>query len=155
MDIQDLPPLRVAAIRHVGPYEQMGPSFKKVCDWAGQRSLFGPGTKVLGVFHDDPKTMAKENLRGDAAITVAEGVGGDSGQGITITEIEGGPHAVGVLKGPYAQLAAAYDWLFSTWLPTTGRKVKDGPSYEIYLNDEATTPVEDLLTEIRVPLVAE
>lgn len=52
-------------------------------------------------------------------------------------------------KGPYAGLKAAYDYLFGEWLPKSG----EDPSFEIYLNDPTDTALDDLLTDICVPLV--
>jgi len=152
MEVQDLSSLRVAAVRHVGPYPGLGPSFEKVCGWAGQNSLFGPGTRVIGVFHDDPQSTAAAELRSDACITVGDSVQSDADAGIEVTEIVGGRYAVGILKGPYEGLQAAYTWIYSEWLPNSGHTEAHAPSYEVYLNDAASTPPAELLTAIHVPL---
>ena len=38
------------------------------------------------------------------------------------------------------------------WLPTSGEKLRDEPSFEVYLNHPESTPPADLRTEIWVPL---
>ena len=53
--IEDVPPRRVAFIRHVGPYQECGPVFQRMMAWAGRHGLFGPGTMILGIGHDDPE----------------------------------------------------------------------------------------------------
>lgn len=155
MKIQELDPVRVAAVRHVGPFTELKDAFMRVCGWAGQKQLFGPNTRVMGVFHDDPKTVAAGELRSDAAITVPEAVEADPDAGVAIAEVAGGDYAVGILKGPYEGLHAAYDWIYQQWLPTSGRTPRHAPSYEVYLNDASSTPASDLLTAIHIPLEAE
>ncbi len=65
--IETLPPRRIAFIRHVGPYDTAGPTFGRLMAWAGQRSLFGPGTLVLGVCHDDPDVTQPRRSASTAA----------------------------------------------------------------------------------------
>lgn len=150
MEIRELPPLRVARLRHVGAYCDLAPVFGALCDWAGPRGLFGPDTRVLGLFHDDPRTTPEAELRSDAAVTVGPDVEGEGD--VVIDEVAGGTYAVGILKGPYEGLHAAYTWLLTEWLPASGREAKEGPAYEVYLNDPVSTPPEELLTAIHVPL---
>lgn len=57
-----------------------------------------------------------------------------------------------LFTGPYSGLKAAYDYLYGDWLPSSGREMRDAPSYEVYLNSPMDTAPEDLLTEICVPL---
>src|SRR5262249_53835150 len=47
--VRTLPPRRVAFVRHVGPYNEVGPTFGRFMAWAGPRGLLGPATQVLGV----------------------------------------------------------------------------------------------------------
>jgi len=55
--------------------------------------------------------------------------------------------------GPYERLGETYAALFGQWLPANGREPGGAScSYEIYLNDPNSTPPEELLTEVCVPL---
>jgi AraC family transcriptional regulator len=74
--------------------------------------------------------------------------------GFELLDLPGGEIALGLHKGPYDQLVHSYQWLFSQWLPSSGCEAADRPCYETYLNDARTTPPEDLLTQISIPLVA-
>ena len=65
-----------------------------------------------------------------------------------------GRHAVLRHRGPYAELHHAYNWLFGTWLPTSGEVPADRPVFEEYLNNPRELPPEEWLTEINLPLVA-
>lgn len=44
ISIKTLDPIRVACVRHVGPYADCGPAWQKLWGWAGQKGLLGPDT---------------------------------------------------------------------------------------------------------------
>lgn len=145
------PSLRVAYARAEGPYAKSSEeAWKKMIAWAGPKGLFGPQTSFIGVGHDDPSTVAPEKLRYDACITVGPEVSGE--EEIQITELPGGEFATLVHKGPYEQLEKTYMWLYGSWLPASGWEASPRPGYEVYLNTPESTPTEELLTEINIPL---
>lgn len=150
MEIQDRPALRVACVRHVGPFTELAPAFQTICGWAGAQGLFGPDTRVIGLFYDDPKVTPAPELRSAAAVTVDRAL--EVPEGIEFDEVAGGAYAVGIHKGPYEGLHAAYTWIFGEWLPGSGREPAEAPTYEIYLNDASQTPPSELLTAIHIPL---
>ncbi|UJX40134.1 AraC family transcriptional regulator [Desulfovibrio sp. JY] len=150
--IKKLPPLRVACVRHVGPYDQCEAAWAKLCAEAGKRGLFGPETQMIGVGHDDPQITPPEKIRYDACLTVPEGFAGTPE--LPVAVIGDGDYATAVVKGPYTLLAGAYAWLCGVWGPDSGREFAGAPSLEFYLNDPKTTPPEEWLTEICVPLEA-
>jgi AraC family transcriptional regulator len=148
--IETFPPRRVAFIRHVGPYDQVGKGFRKLGDWAGRHGLLGPGTLMLGVCHDDPDVTGAEKLRYDCCVTVGDRVEPEGELGVQV--LEGGEHAVLTHRGPYAGLPDAWRWLYGVWLPGSGREPRHAPPFEVYHNTPAETPPEGLLTDICVPL---
>ncbi|MNL82318.1 Bacterial transcription activator, effector binding domain [compost metagenome] len=46
----------------------------------------------------------------------------------------------------------AYQWLYGTWLPQSGREVRDSLMFEKYLNNPREVPPTELLSEIYLPL---
>ncbi len=148
--IENTPAMRIAFVRHVGPYDQIGPVFERLCGWAGPLGLLGPDTQFMGIYHDDPDTTAAEKLRSDAAVSVNDGVEG-SGE-VQVGEIAAGDYAIATHVGPYSELKNAYRWLYGQWLASSGREPADAPCFERYLNNPETTPPEELVTEIYVPL---
>jgi AraC family transcriptional regulator len=150
--VRDFAPMRAAFIRHVGPYEGVGATWARLVACAGPRGLFGPGTILFGISHDDPAVTPPERLRADACITVPASVVPEGDVGVR--EIAGGPHAVIVHRGAFERLDETYARLFGEWLPASGREPRSSPCLEIYRSDPRTTPVEDRLTEIRLPLEA-
>lgn len=153
VELTDCPARRLAAVRHVGPYIQVGSAFQQLFAWAGPRGLFGPGTEVVGIYHDNPRTTPPEALRADACLTAPPGFEGDAAAGVGVVEIPAGRYAVGVHRGPYERLAEAYNWFACTWLAASGHTPDARPCFEVYLNSPMDTKPDDLLTAIHIPIV--
>lgn len=148
--IVDLEPLNVAGLRHVGPYQNAGPTFQRLCQWAGMNGLFNAEAKLLGICHDDPNVTDESKIRFDCCITVGESFQADGD--ILKQTLEGGRYAVLRHTGPYTELAPTYDWFFSVWLSGSGEQLRDLPPFEIYVTDPERTPPEELQTDIYLPL---
>lgn len=148
--IERVEPMRVAFMRHVGPYSEVGQLWQRFCGWVGMHGLFGPNTKLLGLCHDDPEVTPPDKIRYDACVVVDESVlpEGDVG----VQEIAGGEYAVTTHSGPYEKLSETYGALCGQWLPANNREPAAAPCFEVYRNDPSTTPPEELLTDIHVPV---
>lgn len=144
------PALRLAALEHRGAFGAIGTTFDRLSAWAAARGLIGPGTRFLGLYHDDPHSVPEKDLRSDACLTVPEGVEGSDG--VRILDLPPSRVAVLVFKGPYAELEAAYTWLYREWLPNSGEEPADQPVREDYLNDPRTLPPAEWLTAVLMPL---
>lgn len=150
ISIKTLGPIRVACVRHIGPYAACEPAWQKLCGWAGPKGVLGPDTMAIGISYDDPASMPVELLRFDACISVPDSVQAEGEVGIKT--IPGGRYAVAVHTGPYGGLEQAYKDLYGRWLPEQGLSPRDEPAFEIYRNDPSFTPADKLVTEICVPL---
>lgn len=150
VEIRDLEPLTLAAIRHTGSYMQIGSSYERLYAWAAGRGLIGPATRAVALYHDDPGTVPEEALRSDAGIVLPPGI--DPGPEVRRVEVAGGRHAVIVHQGPYAELEGPYRWLYGTWLPQSGETPADRPVYEEYLNNPRDLPPTEWRTAICLPL---
>ncbi len=147
--IETVNPLRVAFIRHVGPYDQVRPVFERLAGWAAARgSTIQP--LFLGLAHDDPGITAAAQLRFDCCIEVPATVRGEGDIGVT--EVCGGEYATAVHRGPFERLAETYAWLARDFMPREGRSMRTAPCVEIYLTPPEGTPPADLLTEVLVPV---
>jgi AraC family transcriptional regulator len=60
--ITTLPKMRVAYVRHTGPYEECGSAWEKLMTWAGPAGVLGPDTQMAGMGYDDPETTPPEEL---------------------------------------------------------------------------------------------
>lgn len=154
MDVQitRTTPLRVAATTHVGPYDAIGDAFGRVGELAGRAGLFAhPEARMVAIYHDDPESTPAEQLRSAAAVIVPEGVA--IPDGLHELVLPGGDYARTTHVGPYTGLGAAWAEFMGQWLPRSGRSVRDGDCYEMYLNSPMDTPADQLRTELFVALV--
>jgi AraC family transcriptional regulator len=152
MDIQieKLPEMHVAAVRHVGPYKAIGAAFQKLTQLAFPAGLFGPQTFVMGIYHDDPETTPETELRADAAISISAGA--KLPEGLTAHQIPAGRYARLSHIGSYEGLPNAWGRLMGEWLPQSGERVREGAPLEIYRNDPSRTAPEELHTDLCIPL---
>lgn len=148
--IEEREPVRVAFARHVGPYAEVGGAWQRLMMWAGPRGLCGPSMRTFGMCHDDPEVTPPERLRYDACIVVGADFQGDGDVGAQ--NIAGGDYAIARHAGPYTSLSETYAALMGRWIPEQGRTMANGPCLEVYLNDPRSTPPEQLLTDVCVPL---
>jgi AraC family transcriptional regulator len=149
--IECLEPIRVCFARHIGPFERVGETWGKLMFWAGPRGLIKPNTRFIGIWHDDPDVTPPDKLRGDVCFTVEGGV--EPGGPYACKELEGGEYAVAVHRGPYESLGETYAMVCGPWAASSGRELADRPAFEMYLNDPRSTPPEELLTSVQIPLV--
>jgi len=143
-------PLRVAFVRHVGPYQECGAAWQTLCRFAAQQGWFSPDILRIGISHDDPEVTEPGHLRYDACLTVDDQFQAVGEVGLQV--IPGGHYAVATHRGPLEALEATYRQLFREWVPSSGRELSSAPCFEIYRNDPSTTRPDDLVTEIYIPL---
>lgn len=148
--IREEPALRLAALPHHGNYNAIGAVFDRLMAWASARNLVTPGTRFIGIYHDDPTSVPERQLRSEACMTVPAGV--EAGDGVRILELPPTRVAALTFKGPYAELEGAYSRLYRDWLPASGEEPADMPCREDYLNDCRSLPPGEWLTEIMMPL---
>jgi AraC family transcriptional regulator len=144
--------MRVAVVKHRGPYHRIGEAFSKLGEIAGPAGLFGPDAKMIGVYYDDPDTTPESELRADAGITVSETA--KIPPELTEVRIPPGRMARATHIGGYEGLNESWARLTGAWLEQSGQRLGDGVSYEIYLNTPMDTPKDKLRTELYIPLQA-
>lgn len=150
IEIEQLAPMRVGAVRHVGPYNQIGSKFQQLGALAGQAGLFQvPGAVLLGIFHDDPRSTPADQLRSDAAIAVSDAT--RLPEGLSEQTVPGGRYARFTHIGDYESLPDAWSQ-FGASLGAGAYRLRPGPGLEIYRNDMASTPREQLRTDLYMPV---
>jgi AraC family transcriptional regulator len=148
--IRHMPPIRVAALPHRGPYMNIGSTFERLLALAGGQGLLGTEIRTFGIYYDDPSATPASALRADACLAVPDGWAPTAE--LQVREIRGGRYAVVLHVGPYAELERPYRWLYGTWLARSGEEPDNAPTVEEYLNDARTVPPTELRTEIWLPL---
>lgn len=151
VEIVNLPSKRVFTVRHVGPYNQIPQAFERLGAIAAQAGLLPrPGTEMLAIYHDDPETVPLAELRSDAALSVPEGV--PVPEGLSEQRIVEGRYARTLHVGPYERLGDTWARLMGEWLPSSGHRMSSGVSFEIYRNTPADAPIDQLRTELYIPI---
>ncbi len=150
VEIRDLAPVRLAGLRHSGPYMEIGGTFERLAVRAAPLGLMTPDARSFGVYYDDPVSVPAQDLRADACISVGPDFKGDGD--LRVLDLAGGRHAVLRFQGPYAELERPYNWLFGEWLPGSGETAADRPSFEWYVNDCRELPPSEWITDICLPL---
>ncbi len=145
----ELPSMRVVTVPHTGPYNQIGGAFRRLAEVAGPAGLF-PGAVMLGIFHDDSKTVPAEQLRSAAALTLPADAAVP--RGLEELHLPGGRFARYVHHGSYEKLGESWRQLEEA-VPKSGYQRRPDASLEIYRNTPATVPPEQLLTELHIPIV--
>ena len=141
--------VKVAAVRRTGPYDQAAQqAWGALCTFAGPRGLLKEDVEYVGVSYDDPAITPAEKLRYDACVSIDEDI--DVEGDVEVQTLAGGSYAMFLHKGSYEGLSAVYGEIFGSWLPQSGKKLREVPCFEKYLNSPEQVPPEELMTEIYI-----
>lgn len=144
VETETLPSLRLAAIRHVGPYNQIGHTFGELHRIVTAARL--PHRELVAVFHDDPASTAPERLRSDAGVIVDEGVA--LPDGVVEQRIPAGRYDKTEHAGLYARLGDAWGEFKRALAAKAGQPSARGFTFELYRN----TPMEVAEDQLRTVL---
>lgn len=153
VDIVELESIELATYAHQGDYMNIGKVFEKLFIDAAGQGLINETTRSFGLYYDDPKSVASDELRSKAGIIIADPKVLTDNHDFELVTVPAGKYASLLFKGSYAELEKPYDWLFGYWLPESGHEAGDFPPVEEYLNDSKTMPPSELLTRINCLLV--
>lgn len=130
VQLHDVPARRVAYLRVQRPYEgdNAAAAVWRMLAWARTRGL--AGGQWLGYQWDDPEIVALEHCRYDVGVEIPEGASGDA----EVSVIEFPPMKLAELDiaGPLELEQRAIDWLYGTWLPTSGWAPDHQPGFEAW-----------------------
>ncbi|MDD4567639.1 DNA-binding transcriptional regulator CueR [Methanoculleus chikugoensis] len=150
--IKDIPATRALSRRERGVYQEAIPRMiGELCAYVSPADGRQPAAKVTGpimfICHDE------EYRETDADIEVALPIVGSvnlDGSAAGVVTLPGGRFVSVLHTGPYPGVGKAYERLFAYM--NEHRLVPAGPSRELYLNDPAEVPEEELLTEVQFPV---
>lgn len=149
VEIREVPAMRAACMAHVGPYNQIGQACMRLWGWVQKAGV--PPAPLLGIFYDDPNTVAPSELRSDAGILVPEGFKTDDPE-VHVVDIPANTYAVATHVGPYRELGDAWARFIGDWFPTSGHTMGSGLCFEIYTNDPTQIPEDQVVTELYQPI---
>jgi len=151
--IREIPPYRVAYVRHVGPYGEggrIGTLWINFERWVRAHGLRQPGTLTIGIGHDAPAIAAPEKLRYDACLVVDADFKPD--RFVNVADLPGGKYAVVPFEGTPADISEAWEKLWTVWLPGSGYQPEDRPCLELRPDFETSSAAGRLRCELCLPI---
>ena len=140
----------VVALRRVGkPYVNLNATFGQVWSWAEATNIIDQLEGIYGIPLDDPKSVPEDELRYDASLALGVATAPTP---FHIVRLPAGDYARVRHSGSYDGLEAATQALVSDWLLRSGHEPADFPIVHHFLNDPDQTPVNELATDILLPL---
>ncbi|MBD5655061.1 MAG: AraC family transcriptional regulator [Candidatus Eremiobacteraeota bacterium] len=151
--IEYYPERETLALRHVGPYDALDATMRRLYGVALRRR-FLPAAQIFGLSYDSPDLEDHESLRFDACVTITPGadVAGARSDGLHPFAIAGGKHAVFRRRGPYERITQAYDVLVAAWVLTGRVVLRDGPFINTYLSDPTCVAASCLECDLALPI---
>jgi len=148
--IRQVPARRVAYIRVTRPYEG-GPvgAAQRLLAWARPRGL--GGGQWLGYQWDDPEIVALEHCRYDVGVEVPAGTEVDGE--ISATEFPPMTLAEIALAGPIELEIRALDWIYGTWLPTSGWAPDHQPVFEAWNGEPFAHGTSHFELRVQLPVI--
>ena len=142
-------PMRVAYLRHVGPYENVKQT------WFDLRARLSADKQIrkrsvcIGIGHDNPSVTPASELRYDACITVDEEY--EPNKPVELQTIVGGDYAV-AKNCPVAKIKDAFQYLYGKWLARSSRELRPAPSFILLLDVRDAIAPTKLRVDIYLPL---
>ena len=146
-EIKSIDPIKVVALRHVGPYNLIGSKFGPLSRWAGTNGV--PLQAALALYHDNPSETPPQELKSDACLQVSEDFKLENSNGLElrVDEVPGGTYARATHWGPYEGLGDAWARFLGQAVPSLGKE--PGPiTFEIYMNDCSQVKPEEIQTDL-------
>jgi DNA gyrase inhibitor GyrI len=113
LTIEQIPPLRIAYVRHVGPYGSGNvETMEKLKSWARLKDLLDDRSTILGIARDNPETTKPENCRYDTCLVISDDYrleGEEIGEGA----VDGGKYAVFLIDHTAEAVQKAWIELFA------------------------------------------
>jgi AraC family transcriptional regulator len=149
IEVTTLEPQRVAYMRHVGPYDGAQQTWLEFKTRLKKDGLPRKDSLFIGVPLDNPKVIPPEKLRFDICATVDERYA--PRKPLRVRTLAGGDYVV-ARNCPVWAIARGYETLFRSWLPKSGRQLRQDPSFLVTVDPPAGTPPGFGFRDIYVPL---
>ena len=152
VSIKDTFPRRLACLKHEGEAEEIAATFRAAGKAISDQDLWQVCGMMVAAYGEDAP-VTPETPQSCAGWLLMDTVDVDDPLGVEV--LPGGRYAVLRHVGPYENLNDAYDYLYGEWLFESGESLRNGPTFEMYLNRPEQVAPEELITMIYVPLAVE
>jgi AraC family transcriptional regulator len=142
-------PMRVAYLRHVGPYENVKQTwFDLMARLSGDKQV-RKHSVFIGMGRDNPSVTPALELRYDACITVEEEY--KPRKPVKAQTIVGGDYAV-AKNCPVGKIKDAFQYLYGKWLARSLRELRPAPSFMVFVRARDRVAPGKQRVDIYMPL---
>ena len=125
--------------------------WSRLINYARQYNEGKSDYKFVSVSMDDPSITPTEKCRFYLGVTIDNNMTHDPQPGVM--EIPGGRYAIFRHTGDYSLLHRFYRRIYEEWFPKSKYRPQSTFSFEMYMNQPASTPETELVTDIYIPVV--
>jgi effector-binding domain-containing protein len=147
--VKRIGPVTVAFNGVTGGYDRIPDAFGKLYDWIGRKGYKPRGPAIM-VYHTVPGEVSDAEARWEVRSALSGDIAESApdSEGLGVKPLGESLAATVMHKGPYERLEQTYEALLG-WIAENGYEIT-GPLEELYYNEPAETPTEELLTELRL-----
>jgi AraC family transcriptional regulator len=142
-------PMRVAYLRHVGPYENVKQTGFDLMARLSADKQIRKRSVFIGIVHDNPSVTPASELRYDACFMVDKGY--EPKKPVELQTIAGGDYAVAKNR-PFGKIKDAYQYLYGKWLARSSRELRPAPSFVLLMDARDAVARTTQRYDIYVPL---
>lgn len=155
-ELESLPAFDMLGLSYRGLYEDIEAikkTWQKLVDYLDKKNMLRDDNIFLAEILDDDTISEAIHCRYNVGIVRNEPLPFDVDAYFSIKTIPRRRYAKFVHKGSHESCLHTYQKIYSSWMTEVQLEMADAPVLEFFLNDEANTPAEDLLTEIYIPVL--
>ena len=142
-------PMRVAYLRHVGPYEDTNQTWIDLMARLSADKQIRKRSVFIGIGHDNPAVTPAAELRYDACITVDGEY--EPKKPVELQTIDGGDYAV-AKNCPVGKIKDAFQYLYGKWLARSSRELRPAPGFMVLVDARDAVAPKKQRVDIYMPL---
>lgn len=143
--------IQVAALEHRKSPALVPESVETFIQWRNENNYSPSNSRRFGIIYDDPENVAPEDFRFDLCGEISTPVKKNS-YGVISKTIAGGDCAVLRHEGTLDNIRDTVCYLYSHWLPESGRELRDFPCFFHYMKLASEVPEHEQITDVYLPL---
>ncbi|WP_299678329.1 GyrI-like domain-containing protein [uncultured Tenacibaculum sp.] len=154
--IEHLPSFKILYLQYKGSYEDIRgieKTWNSLLKYVFKKKLLSDETILLGEILDDDDITDTLQCRYNAGIVLEDHQDFDTKGFFEIKEIPTQKYAKFIHKRSHESCYETYNNIYARWMQDVQLEFADQATLEFYVNDESTTPKEELITEIYIPVV--
>jgi len=146
---RNIQPMRVAYLRHVGPYEETKQTWFDLLARLSADQQIRKRSVFIGMGYDNPTVTPAAELRYDACVTVAAKY--EPKKPVELQTIAGGDYAV-AKNCPVGKIKDAFQYLYGKWLARSSRELRPAPSFMVFERAGEAVARKQQRVDIYLPL---